>query len=44
MVAPMFTDEEVEALRRFPEIGREGANPPPTMAAEAAPANSCVTT
>lgn len=23
MVAPVFTDEELEGLRRFPEIGRE---------------------
>ena len=23
MVAPVFTDEELESLRRFPEIGRE---------------------
>ena len=23
MVAPVFTDEELEALRRFPEIGRD---------------------
>ena len=23
MVAPVFTDEELEDLRRFPEIGRE---------------------
>ncbi|GAA1761951.1 hypothetical protein GCM10009712_08320 [Pseudarthrobacter sulfonivorans] len=31
MVVQVFTDEELEGLRRFPEIGRECAGLPPTQ-------------